>query len=120
MKILHIPHAYPPVLGGVENQVWHVSEYLASLGHDVHVATANVASVEGYYLPSRPLAAPRSEIINGVFVKRYPFGNVATRTAWRSAELIPPGWGRGRIAGSAISCANKRFESHLFKRNRQL
>jgi hypothetical protein len=45
MKILHVPNAYFPVIGGSENNCRRFSEILTSQGHDVHVVTTLLAPV---------------------------------------------------------------------------
>ena len=42
MRILQLAQFYPPVIGGEERHVYNLSGALASLGHDVHVATLAV------------------------------------------------------------------------------
>jgi len=64
MKIVHIAPFYHPVIGGVEEVVKKVAEYMASRGNEICVVTYNRArtgSIGGF---------PREEIINGVHVIR--------------------------------------------------
>lgn len=85
MKILHIPHGYPPARGGAEDLSAGLSEGLAARGHDVRVVVADLASPEGLYrfgiAPSNFL----DETINGVAVRRidpgiaYRIGSVVYR-----------------------------------------
>jgi hypothetical protein len=44
MKILHVPNAYFPVIGGAENNCRRFSEILASQGHEVFLADAPTVS----------------------------------------------------------------------------
>ena len=49
MRIVHIPHAYHPVIGGAETICKRVSEMLVGRGHDIQVVTTNVGGVQAYY-----------------------------------------------------------------------
>lgn len=74
MRILHVPHAYPPVRGGTELLCQRVSESLAARGHQVRVVTADVGDVAGYYqFGVRRVPAGRA-IVQGVEVLRVPYG----------------------------------------------
>lgn len=67
MRILHTANTYAPALDGVAEVVRHISEELASHGHEVHVATRIV--------PSQPVEA----LVNGVRVHRFSVhGNWST------------------------------------------
>lgn len=58
MKILEVTHRYPPNTGGVETHVKHISEHLASMGHDVTVVSAD--GERGY----------DADTMNGVKIRR--------------------------------------------------
>ena len=67
MLVLHTAHSYAPEVSGVAEVVGQISTRLARRGHEVHVATGC------------PLAAPKEEILNGVYVHRFAVkGNVVT------------------------------------------
>jgi glycosyltransferase involved in cell wall biosynthesis len=105
MRILHVPHAYAPVFGGVETQVRRVSECLAEMGHDVRVFTTDVPSVDGYYVPMAPIDAPPHELMNGVSVTRARFGSRPSRMTWTFLNGIPVRRGTGRAKGLIIDRA---------------
>ena len=64
MRIVHVAPFYIPVIGGVEEVVKHVAEYMVARGHEVYVVTYN-------RLRRGALGSlPREEIINGVHVIR--------------------------------------------------
>jgi len=64
MKIVHVAPFYHPVVGGVEEVVKHIAEYMVSKGHEVYVVTYNRLRKGGIDL------LPREEMINGVKVIR--------------------------------------------------
>jgi glycosyltransferase involved in cell wall biosynthesis len=64
MRIVHVAPFYYPVVGGVEEVVRRIAEYMASKGHDVYVLTYNRLRVGG------ELSLPQNDIINGVRVIR--------------------------------------------------
>jgi len=64
MRIVHVAPFYHPVIGGVEEVVKRVAEYMASGGYEVYVVTYNRARVGGIG------SLPREETINGVRVIR--------------------------------------------------
>lgn len=74
MRILVIPHAYYPVVGGTEENIRRVCEGLSDKGHTMQVLTADVGAVQGYYEPGIPLISKKEEIVNGVSVIRIPYG----------------------------------------------
>src|SRR5580658_7042663 len=73
MRILHIPHAYHPVVGGTELLCKRVGEVLAAQGHDVRVLTTDVGAVQAYYEFGIDRVACSEEIISGVPVRRLRF-----------------------------------------------
>jgi glycosyltransferase involved in cell wall biosynthesis len=77
VRILHVPQAYAPVLGGGEVHCRKVSEVLARRGHEVRVVTGNVRSPADYTSgrAARP-AGPAQETLGGVEVRRVPFGGL--------------------------------------------
>ena len=64
MKIIHVAPFYTPVIGGVEDVVRHIAEYMAAHGHEVYVITYNRLRKGGVG------KLPREETINGVHVIR--------------------------------------------------
>ncbi len=113
MRILQVPHAYTPVLGGVENQIQKVSENLVALGHDVHVLTTDVPSVDAYFRPLPRVHAAANEIRNGVHITRVAYGNRVTQGVQRILSRAPNGLGKGRTLGVIESCVRHRLSSTL-------
>lgn len=64
MRIVHVAPFYAPVVGGVEEVVKKVAEYMASRGCEVFVVTYNRLRSGGHG------ALPRHEVMNGVCVIR--------------------------------------------------
>ncbi len=109
MKILHVPHAYFPVVGGTENNCRRFSEVLASKGHDVRVVTTDVGAVEGYYKFGIPRVDRPNEMICGVSVTRLPFSNIFYRLGgWAEAYLRPAALGT-RVAGRTMAFLRRRL-----------
>jgi glycosyltransferase involved in cell wall biosynthesis len=89
LRILHIPHAYWPVIGGAEHYCQRLSEELAARGHEVRVVTANVASPEAFYQLGVPPAGPAREVHHDVEIIRIPFGGLLYRLG---TSRQGPGW----------------------------
>ncbi|MGH9169193.1 MAG: glycosyltransferase, partial [Acidimicrobiia bacterium] len=106
VRILHIPHAYWPVIGGAERYCQRLSEELAARGHQVRVVTANVASPEAFYQLGIPPAGPPGEIHQGVEIVRIPFGGPLYR-------LGPSRQGPGRMARALLRRELGRFQRRL-------
>jgi len=64
MRIVHVTPFYYPVIGGVEEVVQRIAEYMASKGHDVYVLTYNRLRVGGKH------SLPRNDTIGNVKVVR--------------------------------------------------
>jgi len=64
MRIVHVAPFYHPIIGGVEEVVKRVAEYMVSKGNEVYVLTYNRLRVNGKG------ALPREETINDVHVIR--------------------------------------------------
>jgi len=64
MRIVHVTPFYYPVIGGVEEVVRRIAEYMASKGHDVYVLTYNRLRVGGKH------SLPRNDTIGNVKVVR--------------------------------------------------
>mgnify|MGYP001770814580 FL=1 len=62
MRIIHVAPFYTPVIGGVEDVVRHIAEYMASRDHKAYVVTYNRLRRGGI---GKPL-----EEVNGVHVVR--------------------------------------------------
>jgi glycosyltransferase involved in cell wall biosynthesis len=78
MRIVHIAPFYHPVVGGVEDVVKHVAEYMASRGCDVYVITYNRLRRGGIG------SLPREEVVNGVKVTR-----LRPRITWSDGSYSP-------------------------------
>ncbi len=72
MRILHVPHAYAPAIGGAETLVRRVGIELAARGHEVTVITSDLTSAEGFFEPGVAPVGVAEEIDAGVRVKRVP------------------------------------------------
>jgi glycogen synthase len=113
MKILHIPHAYYPVVGGTENNCRAFSEVLASQGHDVHVLTTNVAAVQGYYEFGVPHIDRADETIGGVRVTRLPFSNWLYQLGGWAARRVWPTWLGTRLAWRIMAFLRHRLTNMI-------
>ena len=109
MKILHVPHAYHPVVGGAEAICKRVSEELAARGHDVHVLTTDVGAVQAYYEFGHRRVGPADETIAGVRVTRLPYSNVMWDAGASIANTIRP----ARIGRAAASRAMNMLRRRL-------
>jgi glycosyltransferase involved in cell wall biosynthesis len=108
MRVLHIPHAYHPVVGGAELICKRVSEVLAAQDHDVRVLTTNVGAVQAYYEFGIERVPARNQTIAGVVVKRLNFSGRLYRVGgWVQANLRPR-WLAHRVTG--------RTRQYLYKR----
>ena len=92
MRILHVPHAYAPVVGGAETYVTRLSEELVRLGHEVFVFTTDLASPEGMY----ELGIPRVNRVDGsgnrgVNVERFPYGRRSYEVLSKVVRFLPVG-----------------------------
>ncbi|BDR92707.1 glycosyltransferase family 4 protein [Vulcanisaeta souniana] len=64
MRITHVTPLYTPVIGGVEDVVKHITEHMASRGHEVYVITYNRLRTGAIG------TLPREEEVNGVHIIR--------------------------------------------------
>ena len=64
MRVVHLAPFYHPVIGGVEEVVKRIAEYMASKGNEVYVVTYNRLRVSGVG------SLPKEEVINNVNVIR--------------------------------------------------
>src|SRR5262245_46569281 len=116
MKILHVPNAYFPVIGGTENNCRAFSEILASQGHDVHVVTTDVGAVQAYYEFGIPRVERADEIIGGVAVTRLPFSDSLYQVGgWIDGKLRPRWLGR-RLAWRIMLILRRRLADMLTKK----
>ncbi len=115
VRILHIPHAYAPVVGGAEIHCQRVSESLAEKGHDVRVATSNVGSVEAYYELGEPRVEAQAEIINRVEVRRFPFCGELYQSASAWVPKLPSRRIRARARACVLQRIGERFRQHLLR-----
>lgn len=86
-----MPHAFHPVVGGAEFLCRRVGEELASAGHEVVVATGNLANAEGFYLRGVSKVGPQNETIGGVRVVRLPVDRRVPPRNGRSYPLFRKG-----------------------------
>jgi len=89
MRIVHVSPLYYPVIGGVEEVVKRIAEYMASKGNDVHVITYNRLRTGGKG------TLPRRETINNVHVLRiepnviWSYGSYSSELPQVLRELKP-------------------------------
>jgi len=88
VRILHVPHAYYPVVGGAEQLCRRVSELLARSGHCVKVLTTNVGAVQGYYELGVRSVQESDSPVAGVLVQRLEFCNNIYNIGGRIAGLL--------------------------------
>lgn len=92
MRVLHVPHAYAPVVGGAETYVTRLSEELVRLGHEVFVFTTDFASPEGFYeLGIARLGTTNRAAKRGVSVERFTYGKGSYEAFSRFARFFPVG-----------------------------
>lgn len=88
MRILHVPHAYHPAIGGAELVTKWLSEGLAARGHDVTVLVADLALADGFDDVSvGPSGAPAVEELAGVRVVRAPVHATPDSAVARAARF---------------------------------
>ncbi len=100
MRILHVPHAYPPARGGTEILCQQVSVELVRRGHEVEVVTSDFANAEDWFEPISSAVGATHELDEGVAVRR-----VHLERAW---DRLAPSRRTGRMA--------HRFERELADR----
>jgi glycosyltransferase involved in cell wall biosynthesis len=119
LKILHVPNAYFPVIGGTERNCQRLSEVLTSLGHDVRVITTDVGSVEGYYKFGVPRVERQNDNIGGVSVTRLPFSNALYQFGgW--AETSLPSWLSNRLTGRTMEFLRYRLADMMTRQITQI
>jgi glycosyltransferase involved in cell wall biosynthesis len=110
MKIVHIPHAYHPVMGGAEIICKRISENLAAEGHDVRVVTTNVGAVQGYYeFGISRVSSRKIETIEQVKVVRLPFIGALYQLGGRLASFSLPKALNTRLSGRIMGLLRRRL-----------
>ncbi|MFZ0426416.1 MAG: glycosyltransferase family 4 protein [Xanthobacteraceae bacterium] len=110
MRILHVPHAYYPVLGGAELICKRVSEILVEQGHDVQVLTTDAGAVQAYYEFGVASVIGAEPIVEGVPVKRLNFSDSLYQAGgWANSHLRPRWLGR-RLAAWMRQYLNRRLD----------
>lgn len=106
MKILHVLHAYPPAIGGVQQLFQNVSERLArDFGDQVTVYTTTAYQNTLFWDPGQPALPAGEEMRAGVRVRRFPVWNrwpgLRLNAARIAHKLQLPGedWLRGLYFG---------------------
>lgn len=116
MRILHIPHAYSPVLGGAELLCQRLSEKLASSGHQVSVFTSDVGDVNGYYQLDVKSVRGSTETLNGVMIKRFAYcGARYYRLGSRIIGLVPGKRARARIGSHILRSLSQKFSEAVLE-----
>ncbi len=83
MKILHVVHAYPPSLGGVQALAANLSEQLvARYGDSVTVFTTVARNIDSFWGGPSELLPVGVEQINGVTVRRFGIFNRLNHLRW--------------------------------------
>lgn len=114
MRILHIPSTYAPVLGGSELLCQKVGESLARQGHQVRVLTGNVTAVDGYYNFGVTQLNVTEEVLNGVEVKRLPYGRILYNIgSFPVVSKLPCKPIRNRINGHLMALIQKQFVTDI-------
>src|SRR5204863_6793686 len=109
VKILHVPHAYHPVIGGTETICKRVSEMIAARGHDVRVLTTDVGAVQAYYEFGVRRIDRGDELIGGLNVIRLPFSRGLYSIGGWIATKLRPEWLRVRLAGRVMALLRHRL-----------
>ena len=115
MRILHVPHAYHPVVGGAEFVCKRVSEVLAAQGHEVQILTTDVGAVQAYYEFGIDRVAHADQTILGVAVKRLKFSGRLYRVGGWAEVHLRPRWLAQRVAGRARQLLHKELEREIAK-----
>lgn len=120
MKIVHIPHAYHPVMGGAEIICKRISESLAAQGHDVRVVTTNVGAVQGYYEFGISRVDRKIETIEQVKVVRLPFsGALYQLGGWLTRFSLPKALNI-RLSGRIMGLLRRRLAGMIARQIAQI
>jgi len=120
MKILHIPSAYYPVIGGTELLVRKISEKLALWGHEVIVLTSDVSSVAGYFRLGEKKISRRKDNIGSVEIIRVSFGGLLYKIASRFYKHIPFERLRNKFIFIALSICEWIFAKQIQEQIRRI
>lgn len=113
MRILHIPHAYHPVIGGAELTCRKVGEILAAQGHDVHVLTTDVGAVQAYYEYGIESVVDEDAVVHGVAVERLRYCGGLYWAGGHIEGRLLPAWLSRRIAGRIRRHLNDRLQQQI-------
>jgi glycosyltransferase involved in cell wall biosynthesis len=116
MKILHVPNAYFPVIGGAENICRRFSEILASQGHEVHVVTTDVGAVQAYYEFGVRRVERADETIGGVTVTRLPFSNSFYQMGGWVERKLRPEWLSTRLTRRIMQVLHRRLAETITRK----
>jgi glycosyltransferase involved in cell wall biosynthesis len=119
LRILHVPHAYHPVVGGAELICKRVSEILVTKGHEVAVLTTDVGAVQAYYEYGVPRVADAAATVEGVPVKRLEFSDAFYRAGGWADSHMRPRWIGRRFAGRMWRYLNRRLDRSITEEIRQ-
>lgn len=95
MQIVQIVQRYPPARGGSETYFARLSHWLASRGHQVHIATTTARDLSAFWdRHAEQVPAGFSRESGGVSVERHPLWHVPfQRWVLRGLSLLPiPSW----------------------------
>lgn len=89
MRILHVPHVYTPITGGLTYFCSQISQQLHQLGHEVEVLVPDIPYPTAFsQYGAKPIAPPYS-VINGISVTRIPFcGTLQYKTGERISKIV--------------------------------
>jgi len=95
LRVLHIVHRYPPAIGGAENYMARLSQYLVERGEQVTVYTTTARDLEAFWDARKATFPPGCESREGVTVHRFPLWHAPGihRYLLKALSLIPiPAW----------------------------
>lgn len=113
LRILHVPHAYHPVVGGAELICKKVSELLCARGHRVTVLTTDAGAVQTYYEFGVPSVRGAESIVHGVSVRRLIFSGTLYRVGgWANSSACLTWLGR-RIGSRVHHYLRRRLDRQI-------
>jgi glycosyltransferase involved in cell wall biosynthesis len=102
VRVIFVPHAYHPSIGGAQRYARGLAEGLVRRGHEVHVVVADLIDPEAFYeLGHRPVGIP-TERLAGVTIHRLPYRSILYR-------LGAP----RRFAARALRGSRRQYEKRL-------
>jgi glycosyltransferase involved in cell wall biosynthesis len=113
LRLLFVPHAYAPALGGTELLCQRVAESAAAAGHDVRVLTTDAGSVDAYYQLGVPPVRDAAARVNGVDVVRVPLAAGLYAPVGALATSLPSAWLRARLQGRALQAMRAYLRSQF-------